>query len=131
MVDGFGALESTRNASLAANRQTVVLVPGITNRYCSPSFETATEPVIGRTFARPRWRPPPAITAKPLRGDEVWSGMRSGGGRDDGPFSSRAPDAARHECCEPGAHSTLHGVVFAILCPGLAVHRAIARRRRA
>src|SRR6266436_786756 len=32
------------------------LVPGITNRYCSPSFETATEPVIGRAFARPvRW----------------------------------------------------------------------------
>src|SRR5882762_3211893 len=29
------------------------LVPGITNRYCSPSFETATEPVIGRAFARP------------------------------------------------------------------------------
>ena len=27
------------------------LVPG--NRYCSPSFETATEPVIGRAFARP------------------------------------------------------------------------------
>ncbi len=24
------------------------LVPGSTNRYCSPSFETATEPVIGR-----------------------------------------------------------------------------------
>src|SRR5216683_6231391 len=31
----------------------VVLVPGITNRYCGPSFETATEPVIGRAFARP------------------------------------------------------------------------------
>src|SRR6267143_6183861 len=30
-----------------------LLVPGITNRYCSPSFETATEPVIGRAFARP------------------------------------------------------------------------------
>src|SRR5712671_2449403 len=30
-----------------------ILVPGITNRYCSPSFETATEPVIGRAFARP------------------------------------------------------------------------------
>src|SRR6266702_1958333 len=29
------------------------LVPGITNRYCSPSFETAPEPVIGRAFARP------------------------------------------------------------------------------
>ena len=29
------------------------LLPGITNRYCSPSFETATEPVIGRAFARP------------------------------------------------------------------------------
>src|SRR5258708_36746580 len=43
-------------------------------------------------------------------------------------FSSRAPDAAQHECCEPGAHSTLHGVVFAILCPGPAVHRPIARR---
>src|SRR3981189_184670 len=28
-------------------------VPGITNRYCGPSFETATEPVIGRAFARP------------------------------------------------------------------------------
>src|SRR6266581_4021895 len=31
----------------------VALVPGITNRYCGPSFETATEPVIGRAFARP------------------------------------------------------------------------------
>src|SRR5258708_27966687 len=30
------------------------LVPGITNRYCIPSFETATEPVIGRAFARSR-----------------------------------------------------------------------------
>src|ERR1700704_2721867 len=29
------------------------LVPGITNRYCGPSFETATEPVIGRASARP------------------------------------------------------------------------------
>src|SRR3979490_2642972 len=29
------------------------LVPGIANRYCGPSFETATEPVIGRAFARP------------------------------------------------------------------------------
>src|SRR6266481_7568770 len=29
------------------------LTPGITNRYCGPSFETATEPVIGRAFARP------------------------------------------------------------------------------
>src|SRR6266480_2534959 len=29
------------------------LVPGSANRYCSPSFETATEPVIGRAFARP------------------------------------------------------------------------------
>ena len=47
------------------------LVPGIANRYCSPSFETATEPVIGRAFARPVGDPPPAITAKPLRGDEV------------------------------------------------------------
>src|SRR6266568_4488248 len=31
----------------------IKLVPGITNRYCGPSFETATEPVIGRAFARP------------------------------------------------------------------------------
>src|SRR5712664_1189264 len=30
-----------------------LLEHGITNRYCSPSFETATEPVIGRAFARP------------------------------------------------------------------------------
>src|SRR6266581_6175732 len=34
-------------------RNLPALVPGITNRYCSPSFETATEPVIGRAFARP------------------------------------------------------------------------------
>src|SRR5712672_1650613 len=33
-------------------------------------------------------------------------------------FSSRAPNATQHECCELGAHFTLHGVVFAILCPG-------------
>src|SRR5258705_11187667 len=38
----------TRNSSFGSD-----LVPGITNRYCSPSFETATEPVIGRAFARP------------------------------------------------------------------------------
>jgi len=31
----------------------LALVPGSANRYCSPSFETATEPVIGRAFARP------------------------------------------------------------------------------
>src|SRR5258705_2872628 len=37
----------------AAGRATFQLVPGITNRYCGPSFETATEPVIGRAFARP------------------------------------------------------------------------------
>ena len=34
-------------------------------------------------------------------------------------FSSGAPDAAQHGCCEPGAHPTLHGVVFAILFPDL------------
>src|SRR3982074_2961190 len=33
-------------------------------------------------------------------------------------FSCRAPNATQHECCELGAHFTLHGVVFAILCPG-------------
>jgi hypothetical protein len=27
-----------------------------------------------------------------------------------GPFSSPAPDAAQQECCEPGVHSTLHGL---------------------
>ena len=37
----------------AANWWLERLVPGITNRCCSPSFETATEPVIGRAFARP------------------------------------------------------------------------------
>src|SRR5712664_3586151 len=33
---------------------------------------------------------------------------------------SSAPDAAQQECC---VHSTLHGVVFAIFCPGPALHR--------
>jgi hypothetical protein len=31
----------------------LALVPGSANRHCSRSFETATEPVIGRAFARP------------------------------------------------------------------------------
>jgi hypothetical protein len=38
-------------------------------------------------------------------------------------FSSRAPDAAQHECCEPEPTLTLHGVVFAIFCPAPVVHR--------
>src|SRR6267142_1699617 len=38
---------------LRTGRRIRRLVPGITNRYCGPSFETATEPVIGRAFARP------------------------------------------------------------------------------
>src|SRR4030081_3141503 len=49
--------------------------------------------------------------------------MRLGWGHDDGAFFFSRPDAAQQECCEPGVHSTLHGVVFAIFCPGPAVHR--------
>jgi hypothetical protein len=36
-----------------------------------PSFETLAEFIIGPRFARTRWQAPPAITAEPLRGDEV------------------------------------------------------------
>ena len=49
--------------------------------------------------------------------------MRLGWGRDDGPFFFSCPGRKPHERCEPGAHSTLHGVVFAILCLGSAVYR--------
>jgi hypothetical protein len=51
--------------------------------------------------------------------------MRLGWGHDDGAFFFSRPDAAQQECREPGFTllSTLHGVVFAIFCPGPAVHR--------
>src|SRR6202163_1707632 len=47
--------------------------------------------------------------------------MRLGWGRDDGPFFVPRTQAAR--ALRAGAHSTLHGVVFAILCLGSAVYR--------
>jgi hypothetical protein len=50
-------------------------------------------------------------------------------GRDGETISPRAPDAAPHECCRAEAHSTLHGVVFAIFGPGSAVHRKNAAPR--
>lgn len=39
-------------------------------------------------------------------------------GRDDREFSSRAPDAAQHECRELGVFLSLHGVVFAFFVLG-------------
>ena len=49
--------------------------------------------------------------------------MRLGWGRDDGPFFFSCPGRKPHERCERGPISTLHGVVFAILCLGSAVYR--------
>jgi len=45
-------------------------------------------------------------------------------GRDDGPFFLLVPRTqTQHECCELGPILLCMGVVFAILCPGPAVHR--------
>ena len=44
-------------------------------------------------------------------------------GRDDGPFFFSCPERNAARVLRTGAQSTLHGVVFAILCPGPAVHR--------
>jgi hypothetical protein len=44
-------------------------------------------------------------------------------GRDDGPFFFSCPERNAARVLRAGAHFTLHGVVFAILCPGPAVHR--------
>src|SRR3977135_2946407 len=44
-------------------------------------------------------------------------------GRDDGPFFFSCPERNAARVLRAGAHLTLHGVVFASLCPGRAVHR--------
>jgi hypothetical protein len=44
-------------------------------------------------------------------------------GRDDRPFFFSCPGRKAARVLRTGAQSTLHGVVFAILCPGPAVHR--------
>src|SRR5436190_18416170 len=49
----------------------------------------------------------------------IESGMRSGKGRDDGPFFFACPGRSAR-VPGTGADLSLHGVVFAILCPGLA-----------
>src|SRR6266568_7678356 len=49
--------------------------------------------------------------------------MRLGWGRDDGPFFLLVPGTQAARALRAGAHSTLHGVVFAILCLGSAVYR--------
>src|SRR6266487_4207619 len=49
--------------------------------------------------------------------------MRLGWGRDDGPFFLLVPRTQAARALQAGAHSTLHGVVFAILCLGSAVYR--------
>src|SRR6266481_1608206 len=51
--------------------------------------------------------------------------MRLGWGRDDGPFFLLVPGTQAARALRAGAHSTLHGVVFAILCLGSAVYRRI------
>jgi hypothetical protein len=53
------------------------------------------------------------------RQDEI----RLGPPPDDVAFCSSCPDPARYDCCKPVGFSTVHGVVFAILCLGPAVHR--------
>src|SRR5216683_5353929 len=54
--------------------------------------------------------------------------MRLGWGRDDGPFFLLVPRTQAARALRAGAHSTLHGVVFAILCLGSAVHPEEALR---
>jgi hypothetical protein len=46
-------------------------------------------------------------------------------------FSSRAPDAAQHEFCEPEPTLTLHGVVFAffVLAPSCSAEGTLRRVR--
>jgi hypothetical protein len=39
-------------------------------------------------------------------------------GRGDGPFFLSCPGSKQPACCDPAPILTLHGVVFAILCPG-------------
>src|SRR6266850_4644184 len=61
-----------------------------------------------------------ATNAKRLRGDHAqkkieWDEIRLG------PFFCPGRSAAR--VLRAGVHSTLHGVVFAIFCPGPALHR--------
>jgi transposase len=50
-------------------------------------------------------------------------GTRLGWDGDDGPFFFSCPGRSAARVLQDGAHPTLHGVVFAILCPGPAVHR--------
>src|SRR6267142_4413421 len=55
-------------------------------------------------------------------------------GRDDGPFFFSCPERNAARVLRAGAHFTLHGVVFAILCPGLdskKSHPALARDQAA
>src|SRR5216683_6981651 len=54
--------------------------------------------------------------------------MRLGWGRDDGPFFLLVPRTQAARALRAGAHSTLHGVVFAILCLGSAVYPEEALR---
>src|SRR5258708_25416729 len=49
--------------------------------------------------------------------------MRLGWGRDDGPLFFSCPGRSAARVLRAGADSTLHGVVFAIFCPGPTVHR--------
>jgi hypothetical protein len=81
-VDGKKPFSSLRNASPSFLRNGFAVIAGGA-RPCArlegwpqrtdspPSFETPAEFIIGPRFARTRWQTPPAITAEPLRGDEV------------------------------------------------------------
>jgi hypothetical protein len=59
-----------------------------------PSFDTLAEFIIGPRFARTRWQAPPAITAEPLRGDEVRICLQAPG---SGFLASSREGASSHE----------------------------------
>src|SRR6266436_8181315 len=80
------------------------------------------EPACRKTAGFFCWaisRPRHELVRRALERDEIRLG------RDDGPFFFSCPERNAARVPRAGAHFTLHGVVFAILCPGPAVHRPL------
>jgi hypothetical protein len=87
------------------------------------SFGISHPPVEGRENHLLKIRNKKRYSDRAAHAKEHWSGMRSGWGRDDGAFSFSCPGRSAARVLRAGVRSTLHGVVFAIFCPGPAVHR--------
>src|SRR6266481_7062437 len=89
------------------------------------------EPACRKTAGFFCWaisRPRHELVRRALERDEIRLG------RDDGPFFFSCPERNAARVLRAGAHFTLHGVVFAILCPGLdskKSHPALARDQAA